>query len=64
MISLGTGLFKTFYDPVRHNSLRSIEHKIKEKVNIIEDKIKSHETFWRINDYNDCFSFNLTESIR
>ncbi len=61
MTKLGTGICKPLYDPSKHNSL---VHKIpptKEKLNIIEEKIRKTG---KIKNFAEISNFNLVESIR
>lgn len=64
MVSLGTGLFKTLYDPSKHNINKFNQLKYREKCNIIEEKIKANVTIKNKNEINNILSFNLVDSIR
>jgi len=63
MISLGTGICKVFYDPSKHNQNMSKIEPTKEKINIIEEKIKSSKMQHNF-DLSSLFNFNLVDFIR
>ncbi len=63
-IPLGTGIFKTFYDPYKHNAIRTNEHLLSRK-NIFEEKILSvAEKFKMQSEMANVINFNLADSIR
>lgn len=64
MISLGTGICKVFYDPNKHNQNMNKIVPAKEKINIIEEKIKSSIKNKSYSDVSNLFNFNLVDFIR
>jgi hypothetical protein len=62
MIPLGTGLFKTLYDPKNHNAFRNGETRFKENSDIVEEKL-SMITKKRI-DLSNVANFNLVDLIK
>lgn len=64
MIPLGTGLFRTLYDPIKHNYNRHKEYKFKENANIVEDKIRQSIVGKNKKDLSDILNFNLFDTIR
>jgi len=64
MISLGTGICKVFYDPNKHNHNITKKIPAKEKINIIEEKLKSTIKNKSNADISNLFNFNLVDYIR
>lgn len=64
MMPVGTGIFKAFYDPIKHNSIRNPVNKYKEKSNIIEEKLKMASSVKNKVDISNLLSFNLVDNIR
>jgi hypothetical protein len=64
MISLGTGICKVFYDPNKHNHNMTKKLPPKDKINIIEEKIKSTMKDRSNVDISSLFNFNLVDFIR
>lgn len=52
------------YDLSKHNYIRSGENKSKDKINIIDEKLKCSSKLKNKNDISKIFGFNIVESIR
>ena len=62
MIPLGTGLFKTLYDPKNHNNNKIGENRYKENCDIVEEKLATLAK--KKIDLASVANFNLVDLIK